>query len=537
MVKTMYDQSEQLPEVMIPGVPVDNLSLNSTVQRIFSMINDYQLDWRPRQVATVNVDFLMNALSWLPFGPARHPELLEILRNSDLVTADGMPIVWLARLLNAPIQARVTGADLVPALAKEIVKTGHSFYFLGGNDDIGQQAADKLKKDYPGLSVVGVDSPFVYTEGEKMLTADEQDKEILEKINKARPDILLIGFGNPKQELWFNRNSHKLKVAVTIGIGGTYEFIVGNISRAPLWMQNTGLEWIYRISQDPKRLWKRYAIAIPKLCIITFPLLLSNLIQRKKNQRLIDDKNAYPSDIIQGRNPHEVRVKLSRRLDSQSMQTFVNNWANYSLECKSLMFDYEGVEFIDSNALGMLVRMYKHLQKNQISVSSIGLVNGDIVRLLKLTHVWDLINESEKNTSLALLFSEKNNSFKNNNSLIKNKYIIINEQSDKLTIANLVGRLDASAIDLMDFDESIKLIGDGDCILDLSGLSFLDSTGLRFFFHLQRDLKRRNRQMILINPTKTINQLLEITNLHQFFNISASREDAKQALTSPYAEK
>ncbi len=520
----MHNQTEQLPEVMILGVPVDDLSLDSTIQHILSMIRDYQLDWRPRQVATVNVDFLMNSLSWFPFGPARHPELLEILQNADLVTADGMPIVWLSRLLHAPIQARVAGSDLVPALAKTIAQTGHSVYFLGGSGDIGQQAADKLIQKYPGLNVAGVDSPFVYTEGEEMLTADEQDKLILEKINKVRPDILLVGFGNPKQELWFNRNSHKLKAAVTIGIGGTYEFIVGNVSRAPVWVQKSGFEWIHRILQDPKRLWKRYAIAIPKLCVITIPLLLSNLIQRKKNRALMHDNKAYPSDIIQGWNSYEVKIKLSRRLDSRSMQIIIDNWENYLLEYKNLIFDFIDVEMIDSNALGMLVRLYKRAQKNQMSVSSTGLVNDDVVRLLKLTHVWDLFNESGSKETLPLFYPEKSKNFN------ENKYIIIDEQNEKLTIAHLVGRLDASAISLMDFNESIRLLGSGDCILDLSSLSFLDSTGLRFFFQLERDLKKRNKQMVLINPTEMICQLLDITNLHDFFNIYDSKKDAKLAL-------
>ncbi|MCN4144658.1 MAG: WecB/TagA/CpsF family glycosyltransferase [Thiohalomonas sp.] len=523
----MYDQTEQLPEVMILGTPIDNLSLDSTVHRILSMIKDYQFDWQPKQVVTVNVDFLMNSLSWFPFVSARHPELLDILRNADLATADGMPIVWLSRLLNAPLQARVTGADMVPALAKKFAQTGHSIYFLGGNGDIGQQAADKLIKDYPGLNVVGVDSPFVYTEGEKMLTADERDKVILEKINKVKPDVLLIGFGNPKQELWFNRNSHKLKAAVTIGIGGTYEFIVGNVSRAPLWVQKSAFEWLYRILQDPKRLWKRYAIAIPKLGVLTIPLLLSNLLQRKKNRELIHDKKPYPCDIVQGWNSYEVKVKLSKRLDSQSMQVFIDNWENYSCEYKNLIFDFIDVEMIDSNALGMLVRFYKRLQKNQVNVSSIGLINDDIVRLLKLTHVWDLINESEERNNLPLFFSEKNKNLNNN------KHIIIAEQNEKLTIASLVGRLDGSAIALMNFDESIKLFGDGDCILDLSSLSFLDSTGLKFFFHLQRDLKKRNKQMILINPTETITQLLEITKLHDFFKMNDSKANAILSLSNP----
>jgi len=134
-VSEMYQQEKSLSEVMILGVPVDNFTLDSAVQRILSYISDFKIDKRPRQVATVNVDFLMNSLSWSSSKTARHPELLDILRSADMVTADGMPIVWLSRLLKAPLKGRVTGADLVPALSEAIEKTGHSIFFLGGNGD------------------------------------------------------------------------------------------------------------------------------------------------------------------------------------------------------------------------------------------------------------------------------------------------------------------------------------------------------------------------------------------------------------------
>lgn len=133
--------------VAILGIPIDNLTMDETVARIFSMIEDYRQDRRPRQVATVNVDFVVNTLTW-QLGRIRHPELLDILQRADLVTADGMPVVVISRLLGSPLKGRVTGADLVPRLAKKAVQRGKSLFFLGGREVIARRAATVLQEQY-----------------------------------------------------------------------------------------------------------------------------------------------------------------------------------------------------------------------------------------------------------------------------------------------------------------------------------------------------------------------------------------------------
>ena len=339
--------------VNIFGIPVDNLTLETAIVRILKLVDEYQQDRRAKYVATVNVDFLMNSLGWTASSVNRHPELMDILRNAELVTADGMPIVWLSRLLNAPLAERVTGADLVPALCEHIARTGHSIYFLGGRGDVGQQAADLLQKQYPGLNVVGCSSPFVHTEGEAMLNTREQDQQILDEINTVKPDILLIGFGNPKQELWFNRNKTQLDAAVSIGIGGTYEFITGSVKRAPKWIQKSGFEWVYRIFQDPKRLWKRYAYGIPKLAVLSAPVIATNLVQFIRNRTLLNDKKRYLNNIKPSWGNREVKILMTQRLDNESMQTFMTYWEPKLRDYQKVVIDYVDVEFIDSSALGI----------------------------------------------------------------------------------------------------------------------------------------------------------------------------------------
>ena len=210
-------------------------------------------------VATLNVDFVCNAVSGWPFGG--NDELWGYLRSADLVTADGMPIVALSRLLRQSLPERVTGADMVPAICRRCAEEGLSVYVLGGDKDAVEEAFRKMgldsrvSRDSRRL-VAGIDPAFV--------KLDKDQPEIIERINAAKPDILFVALGNPKQELWMGRNKAKLDAGVMIGVGGTFNFIAGRVKRAPKWMQKSGLEWIYRIVQEPGRLWRRYAYGLVK---------------------------------------------------------------------------------------------------------------------------------------------------------------------------------------------------------------------------------------------------------------------------------
>jgi N-acetylglucosaminyldiphosphoundecaprenol N-acetyl-beta-D-mannosaminyltransferase len=254
------------------GIPVDNLTLDDTVDRVIAMAK--MRDGRARLVSTLNVDFLVNSLG-TRFTRARHPELLNVLRNSDLVTADGFPILWLSRIVGRPLQQRVCGSDLVPELAARASREGLSIFFLGGGEGVAQAAADTLVARHEDLRIAGATAPYIHTEGPGLAECVADDEAIVEKINTSGADILLVGLGNPKQELWFNRNRDKLKVPVSIGVGGTFEFITGSTRRAPEWVRRMNLEWIYRITQDPGRLWRRYTKGLFKLAALSAPLMYS----------------------------------------------------------------------------------------------------------------------------------------------------------------------------------------------------------------------------------------------------------------------
>ena len=236
------------------SIPVAAITHDEAVEKIVEMAAERA--GRAKFVATLNVDFVTNAVAAWPFKG--NEELWGYLKNADLVTADGMPLVVLARLKRERLPERVTGADLVPAVCRRAGEKGLSVYVLGGDEDVLKEAFKRL----PPVKVAGCDSSRV--------DLVSPDPGILERINAAHPDILFVALGNPKQELWMGRNLDKLNVGVVMGIGGTFNFIAGRVRRAPKWMQKSGLEWIYRILQEPGRLWKRYAFGLVKFSYLSF---------------------------------------------------------------------------------------------------------------------------------------------------------------------------------------------------------------------------------------------------------------------------
>ncbi len=229
---------------IILGIPIDNLTMDETLDRIEQMVDVGRAIGRTHQVATVNTDFLVKA--------QEDPNLQNLLQHADLCTADGMPLVWVSKYLNKPLKERVAGSDMVPLIAQRAAAKGMTLYFMGAAPGVAAEAAEQLTAENPGLEVVGHSCPF-WKPGEQF------DEAILQEIRTLSPDILLVALGNPKQELWIQEYGKRVRVPVMIGIGASLDFIVGRVKRAPVWMQKSGLEWVARLTQEPRRLWKRYA--------------------------------------------------------------------------------------------------------------------------------------------------------------------------------------------------------------------------------------------------------------------------------------
>jgi N-acetylglucosaminyldiphosphoundecaprenol N-acetyl-beta-D-mannosaminyltransferase len=229
---------------VVMGLPIDDVTISEAVDRIAAMVEVGRATGRSHQVATVNVDFVVNAVG--------DPDTLRILQHSDLAIPDGMPVVWGARLLGSPLRERTPGVDLLPALVKRSADAGYRICLFGAAPGVAEKAAAWLTGRFPGADVTGLAAPDVGRDG-------TMDPAALEPIRAVRPDIVGVALGNPKQERWIARHARSLGAPVLIGIGGTLDFLTGVTRRAPHWMQRTGLEWLHRAASEPQRLAGRYA--------------------------------------------------------------------------------------------------------------------------------------------------------------------------------------------------------------------------------------------------------------------------------------
>lgn len=181
--------------------------------------------------------------------------LQDAYKGASLSLADGMPLVWLARLMQAPLPAKISGSDLLAPLMARAAGEGLRVYFLGGMPGIGELAATRLRAQYPALQIVGMAAPPLGFERNP-----PQNAAVLQAIEAARPDLLLVALGCPKQELWMHHNVAHFAPAVALGIGATLDFVAGKVRRAPAWMSKAGFEWLYRLAQEPRRMFGRYLV-------------------------------------------------------------------------------------------------------------------------------------------------------------------------------------------------------------------------------------------------------------------------------------
>jgi N-acetylglucosaminyldiphosphoundecaprenol N-acetyl-beta-D-mannosaminyltransferase len=181
-------------------------------------------------------------------------ELQSAVQDAEVISPDGMPLVWVAKLKGEKAIERVAGPTFLPAAVEHGIARGWRHYFYGGSPETLDQLTASLGSQFPGMQIAGAHSPPY-----RHLSSDEVDADIA-RINDARPDLVWVGLGMPKQELWMARYQSRLDAPVLLGVGAAFDFNAGTIKRAPQWMQSFGLEWSHRLVQEPQRLWRRYIV-------------------------------------------------------------------------------------------------------------------------------------------------------------------------------------------------------------------------------------------------------------------------------------
>ena len=220
---------------------VDNLTMDEAVTAIDRLVQERKHSY----VVTPNMAHIILI--------ENDPLFKKVYENASLVLTDGKPLLWIAKWKGTPIKEKVSGSDLFPRMCKLSAEKGYRIFILGAAEGVAVKAAENLKKKFQGLQISGTYSPPLGFEKDE----NEVDK-IVTMINEAKTDILAVALGSPKGEKFLYNVCPKLEASLSISIGATIDFEAGNVKRAPKWMSNIGLEWLYRITQDPKRLIKRY---------------------------------------------------------------------------------------------------------------------------------------------------------------------------------------------------------------------------------------------------------------------------------------
>jgi N-acetylglucosaminyldiphosphoundecaprenol N-acetyl-beta-D-mannosaminyltransferase len=230
-----------IPSAAVIGVPL--------------ALTDYErtLDWIDEAVASRAKAYVCVAATHTVVACAEDADLRDAVLGADFTVPDGQPLVWALRALGHELPGRVYGPTLMEAACERAARTGRRFYLYGGrNQGALVQLTDNLRRRYPGLRIVGGHVPPF-----RPLSPEEEDAVVAD-INRAAPDVVWVGIGVPKQEKWMARLRERLDAPVLVGVGAAFDFHAGLIPQAPAWMQRAGLEWAFRLAQEPRRLWRRY---------------------------------------------------------------------------------------------------------------------------------------------------------------------------------------------------------------------------------------------------------------------------------------
>lgn len=324
------------------GLPFDAVDMTAAVQRV----RDAAAERTPCFISTPNLNFLI--------GCRTDSEFRDSVINSDLSIADGMPLVWIARWLGIPIRERVPGSGLFEQLRKE-TSNPLSVYFFGGLEGVAEAACQRLNAGPSGLVCAGFESPAI--ESIEEMSSDES----IARINKSGADFLVVSLGAKKGQAWIERNRARISVPVISYLGAVLNFAAGRVNRAPAWIQNMGLEWLWRIKEE-RGLWRRYAfdgLEFLRL-LVTRVVPFAWLIYRVKVTRQQLDSAA----IDMREEGDDLVMRLRGAWVRENLEPLRICFSRAVRSGKNLRIDLEGVSFVDSSFLGLVLLLYGAQKQN-----------------------------------------------------------------------------------------------------------------------------------------------------------------------------
>lgn len=472
------------PPIAILGVPFDNLTTGEAIEAVERMVRSQ----RPHYLVTANVDFLVQAQSDV--------ELRRILFDAHMVLCDGTPLVWASRWLGNPLPERIAGSDLVPLLLRVAERQQFRVFLLGATPDSATQAVANLRAKHPKLPLAGHYSPPF----NKLLEMDHE--EITRRIREAKPDLLFVSFGCPKQEKWIAMHYRTLGVPVCVGVGATIDFLAGQVRRAPKWMQRTGTEWIFRLLQEPRRLFARYAKG---LWIFGRGIFSQWWNLQFRAPRLRPQVSAP----VQTESTWQC-IKLPARFDMTAVRNDALLVDQVLADGRDCLLDLSAVEFVDSTGIGLLIRLQK-----KVSASGRQLVllqpSSTVQHALRLMHLYKFFatapDISAARALIAARAREANAPAQARIATAMNPLVWQGE----ITAAN-------AAVVWQRTEAHVRALAAAgrDAVIDLAAVRFLDSTGAGLMVRARKLAQRNNCGLTFTHPPEIVLNVLRLARLEEF---------------------
>jgi N-acetylglucosaminyldiphosphoundecaprenol N-acetyl-beta-D-mannosaminyltransferase len=486
--------------IIVLNIPIDDLNMEEALDRLEDFIAIGRKTGKSHQIATVNADFAVKSL--------RDPELRYLLRDVEMATADGMPLVWGARLLGVPLEGRVTGSDMVPAFAKRAAKKGYSIYLFGAAPGVADRASKILQEQNPGLKIAGACSPPF----NHLL---EMGGELLDDIKAADPDVLLVALSNPKQEKWIGMYGQELGVPVIIGIGATLNFITGEAKRAPKWMQQIGLEWAFRLFYEPRRLWRRYVVDL-----FAFGLFFIR-------QWWFMRQGDVPSTILPSMDSVIVEdtavLNIQGRLTIENHIHFLEKAQEALVETPFLIVDLDRATFLDSSALGALVGLTKQARDSggKLWLTAVPENVQQTMALTRLDQFFEMLEDVDAGLAARRTYKHQTMETVSPEPGL--------EPRGEWQVAKMPRRLDGATMPkttdiCLAFLEAHPYL-----ILDCSEMVFLTSAGLAMFVQLNRLAEEQGGALRVAGCSEDALRVIKMTRFDQVLSLFDNMTEAIKA--------
>lgn len=477
------DTSEALstPAITLAGIPFDHLNILQAVALIDQMVANRN----PHYFATADVDLVLESL--------HDVELRRVLLHSHMVLCDSVLLLWASRLLGNPLPDQVSAGELAPLLVRTAARKGYKVFLLGATEEKIAKIVPRLKRRHPDLEVAGTYAPPV----QNLLEMDHA--EIKRRIQEAKPDILFVAFSSPKQEKWIAMNYRTLGVPVVLGVG---RFVSLLEELAPRWMRKTGTEWLFRAVQEPRRVLRNYVFGLWMFFRILFEQWRS---VRKTTNSVAGTQSAVPG----AEEPTYKKIRIAGALDIQTAK-------RESVACEqalgsnpNLIIDLSGITHIDSTGIGLLIRLQK---KARITGKKFILLSpSEQVRLcLEMMRLQDFFKVArDLETARGMLSDMGGKTVVHQPSYFPSRPSLF--WQGEVTAENADQVWEATAPYISKSEEQLKQV-----LIDLSALSFVDSSGLGVMVRAKKAAAAAGVDLRFVNAQGSVRNVLKTSRLEKY---------------------